>query len=621
MEPAAVMPPTIDESAREPVKYIGQEQTDKRYYHGGLRHAVGVHRYQALRANRTRPPEGGLIGWTYNHAPMLAYWNDTFYLQYVSTLKEEHVPPGRTMLLTSRDGFKWSLPRILFPVYALPEIHHREGHVAEGTAAVMHQRMGFYVAPNGRLLTLAFYSYCPHPRFGPNNGQGLGRVVREIDSEGNFGPIYFIRPNRHAGWDEQNTRFPFYTASEDAGFVAACEALLADKLMTLQWWEDDRANDGFYTIEPKMPIKALSYYHRPDGVVVALWKEQLAALSADEGQTWTPLVWTPTIHECFAKTWGQRTKDDRYALVYNHSATRRNRFPLVVMSGDDGHSFDTMLCLDGEVSPMRFQGIHKNRGTQYIRGIAEGNGDPPGLFMWNTYSMNKEDIWVSRTRLPVSGVVEQHVNEDFESARSVSDLDLWNLHMPQWAPIALAADPETHGGHCLELRDEDPYEYALAERAFPASRRVHVSFRVRVEQVGHAVLEFEVVDRAGRRPLCLRFDAEWLSLDMGKLEPRPIAIDTGRWHTIELQLDCEQRHYGLAVNGTWLRQNIPLAAPVETLERLVFRTGVWRGDVRQPIVDGEPAQTGQYSEDLPGADERVAPSVFLIDDVRTAEVG
>jgi len=37
-------------------------------------------------------------------------------------------------------------------------------------------------------------------------------------------------------------------------------------------------------------IKALSYFHRPDDVVVGLWKHQLSALSADEGKSWIPLA-------------------------------------------------------------------------------------------------------------------------------------------------------------------------------------------------------------------------------------------------------------------------------------------------------------------------------------------
>ena len=112
-------PPSLEDSAAEPVKYTGADQTDKRFHHGRLRHAVGVHRYQAFRANRTRPDEEGETGWTYNYQPSLAWWNNRFYLQYLSNLLKEHKPPGRTLLSTSEDGRTWSGPRVIFPEYAL----------------------------------------------------------------------------------------------------------------------------------------------------------------------------------------------------------------------------------------------------------------------------------------------------------------------------------------------------------------------------------------------------------------------------------------------------------------------------------------------------------------------
>ncbi len=615
---AQKMPATLEESATEPVKYVGKRQTDKRFHHGRLRHAVGVHRYQVYRANRSYPPEGGIIGWTYSHAPMLCYWNGKFYLQYLSCLKEEHNPPSRTLIMISINGRDWFGPQAIFPIYLLPEIERGEVHIPEGMPSVMHQRMGFYVAPNGRLLTIGFYSYCPTPRDGPNNGQGLGRVVREIYKDDSFGPIYFIRYNRHAGWNESNTKYPFYKESEDEEFVEACNALLADKLMTLQWWEMDRAKDGFYTIDPgEEEIKALSYYHRPDGVVVGIWKHQLSALSPDEGKTWTNLVKSPTLMTCGAKVWGQRTEDGRYALVYNHSATRRNRFPLVVITGEDGHEFDNMLCLHGEVPPMRYQGIHKNIGPQYVRGIVEGNGVPPDNQMWITYSMNKEDIWVTRTRVPITGAVNEHVDEDFNDVVSQADLELWNFHVPQWAPISVVTDSRAKDNRCLELRDEEPYDYALAERIFPEKQKVTIEFRAMQLHVGHALLEFEVHDQYGNRPMRLRFDQDWLSLDRGKIEPRPVPITIGKWYHITLKLDCDSQSYDLAVNGKWVRRDVSFAEKVVSIERLVFRTGPWRSDVRPLIVDGAPGNPGLYLEDLPGADYKVPLSVFLIDDVKT----
>ncbi|MHC4708779.1 MAG: hypothetical protein ACYS8I_17075, partial [Planctomycetota bacterium] len=107
-----------------------------------------------------------------------------------------------------------------------------------------------------------------------------------------------------------NTNYPFYTKSKDKGFIEACETLLADKLVTLQWWEEDRAEDGFYALDPggKQP-KAMSYCHRPDGAVLAVWKQRLTALSGDGGETWTKLGNNKTLMTNGAKTWIQKTDD------------------------------------------------------------------------------------------------------------------------------------------------------------------------------------------------------------------------------------------------------------------------------------------------------------------------
>ena len=628
----AAMPPPIEECASEPVKYIGTLQPDKRFFDGALPHAVGVHHYQAFRANRTRPTDPGPVGFTYNHQPYLAFWRGKFYLQFLSGLIEEHAPPTRTMLMISTDGRTWSKPVVVFPEYPLPEIRDGDLVIPAGTKSVMHQRMGFYVAPNGKLLTLGFYGYCATPRHSPNTGNGLGRVVREIRPNGSFGPIYFIRYNRHAGWNETNTRYPFYRQSKDRDFVAACEALLADKLITLQWWEEDRAKDGFYPIDPSEVAdaesfssrvttsagagKAFAFYRRPDGVVVGLWKNQYSALSADDGRTWTPITRSPTLWTCGAKTWGQRTEDGRYAIVHDHSATRRNRFPMVAIVGEDGHTFDRMFCLRGEVPPRRYQGMHKNYGPQYFRGIIPGNGDPPGPEMWNTYSVNKEDIWVSRTRVPITGSVSEEVRDDFSDPGTGSDLALWTIYSLQWAPVSVERDGDNP---CLVLRDEEPYDYALAERLFPAAAVKEIRFRVKPVAVaqGHA-LEIEVQDQKGGRPIRLRLDKDWLGFDHKKASvPEPVRVRPGAWHDIALQIDCRAGKYRIAVNGTWLPQEATLAEKVETVERLVFRTGPPRVHVPAEWVDGEYQTTGIDAEDLPGADTKAPLCLYYIDDVST----
>lgn len=630
---AETMPPSIEESAKEPVKYVGDRVPDAFFYDGKLPHAVGVHHYQVYRANRSEPLPGDTAGWTYNHQPFLAHWNDTYYVQYLSNLYQEHAPPGKTQIVTSKDGRHWNEPVVVFPEYVLPEINNGELHVDAGMTSVMHQRMGFYTAPNGKLLTLGFYGFSPTPRHSPNAGTGLGRVVREIHKDGSLGPIYFIRYNRHAGWDETNTNYPFYKTSEDEGFKKACEALLADKLITLQWWEEDRADDGFFSIVPgDVPGseyfaaditssggsgKAFNYFRRPDGAIVGLWKNKYSAISPDNGGTWTKITKNRTLLTDGAKTWGQKTADGRYVVIHNQSATSRNRYPMTSMTSSDGHSFDDLLGLRNDIPFRRYQGIHKRFGTHYYRGIIEGNGNPPGDETWVVYTVNKEDVWVARIPASVSGVVNEDVQQSFEGVDDVSQLDQWNIYEPTWAPLSIVTDPADSKNHSLEIRDEEPVDYSRIERVFPESDKLSVRFRVNAQQIplGYA-LNVEIQDKHGLRPLRVRFDIDWISVDHMNAEvPRPIPMKLKQWRDIELLVDSDKQSYQMIIDGKRLGE-IPFAVEVEALQRLVFRTGPYRGKI-QPVVLSEATTdpAGINTEDVPGTEAQASPAIYLIDDI------
>ena len=610
-------------AVREPVRYTGEWQPDPAYYDGRLPHAVGVHHVQVYRAVRDRT-EG--TGGTYNHQPFLVWWRGRFFLQFLSAPRHEHQAPTVTFLCSSPDGYDWTSPQIVFPEYRLPEFQMDGRSYPAGLPAVMHQRMGFYVAPNGRLLTLGFYGVCPDSEHSPNAGNGVGRVVREIRADGTFGDIYFIRYNRHAGYDETNTSFPFFRSNPDAEFRDACEALLADKLATLQWWEEDRARDGFFPIDPSAVAgaaefnaaivtsegagKAFTWFTRPDGVVVALWKNQYGALSADRGQTWTPIVRNRSLRTTGAKTWGQRTSDGRCAIVYNHSATSANRFPISALVGEDGRNFPELMCLGGEVPPRRNAGQHRGPGMHYFRGISEGSAQPPDGSLWVAYSMNKEDIWVMRARVPLTAREMAPVppNEIGDASR-IGDLGRWNFHLPRWAPTRVATDAETHRP-VLELRDEDPWDYALAERVFPAATQLRLRLRLQLLEVpADETFEVEVQSQHHERPIRLVFDSVGLRIHDAESPLKPLAL--GRWITVELGCDCGAGTFTVTVDGSAAGTH-RFAEPTAAVERIVFRTGTWRGAVPAYLLDGSAArQVHLPGDDLPH-DGRVAPTVVRV---------
>jgi hypothetical protein len=261
--------------AQDTIRYTGQEMVNIDYHHGQLTPAVGVHNIQVFRADRSHPDKANGLNWTYNHAPMLAYWKNKFYLEYLSDEIGEHVPPGQTLLATSPDGYNWSTPMVIFPPYKIPNGTKKDGQdqVAKDLLSVMHQRMGFYVSEKNRLFALAYYGISFNPKDGPNDGNGIGRVIREILPDGKFGPIYFIRYNHN--FSAKNTQYPFYTSSKDKGLVAACKEILSKPLLVQQWAEESDRNDPL--IKLKGGYKAFSYYHLPDKRVVGLWKTVLPA--------------------------------------------------------------------------------------------------------------------------------------------------------------------------------------------------------------------------------------------------------------------------------------------------------------------------------------------------------
>lgn len=557
---------SLTATAQESIRYTGNTLVNVDYHHGQLRPVMGVHNIQIMRANREHPAPGDDMGWTYNHAPMLAYWNKRFYVEYLSDKVGESIPPGQTLLLSSADGYHWDKPVVLFPPYKVPDGTTKEGNpgVAKDLFAVMHQRMGFYVAKNNKLLALGFYGICLDAKDDPNDGNGIGRVVREILADGKFGPIYFIRYTKK--WNKDNTSYPFYTSSKDKAFVAACNELLATPLMMQQWNEEADRDDPLIPLQKQ--YKAFCYYHLPDGKVVGLWKNALTAMSQDEGRTWSTVARAPGFVNANAKIWGQRTSDGRFATVYNPS---EYRWPLALSVSENGIDYTNLLLVNGEITPMRYGGNYKSYGPQYVRGIEEGNGIPADSNLWVTYSMNKEDIWISKIPVPVKDKAPAHVDEVFPALTPATALQYWNIYSPRWASVSLGNTPAKE--QQLILEDKDPFDYAKAERLFPAAQKLEVAFTVTPAQNNFGMLQIELQDGKGTPGIRLVFDADSVfKAKAGARFKHFMKYTPDSVYNVRLNINTTNRFYTINVNGKDILTSL-LFAPVDKVERIVFRTG------------------------------------------------
>ena len=568
----------------------GSEVLDFSCQDGRLPPVVGVHNYQVFRANHEHPEYAYGRTNTYHHQPFIAYWNGKIYVEFVSSPKNENQAPQPAVLTASSDGRNWSTPLVAFPAFRAK---------GEGMT-VAHHRMGFYVSSNNRLLVSSFYGMSG----GAQDGFGVGRVVREVYKDGTLSPIYFIRYNRHEGspgkkWDESNTPYPLYTASKDAGFVEVCKELLSNKLYRQQWWEEERSTDGFYRVaaEDDFSCEAFDWYTRADGKIVGIWKHGYASISTDGGSSWAEPRKIKSIITAGAKAWGQKTNDGRYAMAFNPHIEWR--YPLVVITSDDGYTFSDMACIHGEVPDQRYKGSTRELGPQYVRGISEGNGEPPDDAMWLVYSLSKEDVWVSRVPLPVRTTVSKWVDDTFDDLIPGGVVKNWNIYSGQWIPVEVVNYPSVVD-KSLKLSDRDPWDYTRAVRVFPKSAEVNVRFDLLAKQPKNGRVEVEVTGRKGERPvrIVLGEDGKVKAVDGDKVVELS-AYEAGVWLSFEVKVDAAKGEYSVSVNNKEVLKKAAFAEKVDSVERLSFRTGKYRKHgvkTRQlkKEVNGEPVEEAEY---------------------------
>ena len=612
---------------------------DTDYHDGRFRPVVGAHNFEVIRCNRKHPewvtddiphyPDAGFVnvGFTYNHQPMICYWKGLFWVIYESGPVHEHQWPCYALVTWSKDGRHWHKPQTIFPA----EKFRNRQEDNEVQYSISHQRMNWYVAPDGRLIAIGFHGMHPSP----NNGKGIGRVVREIKGPGDYGPIYWVRYNSYQGYNKDNSpHYPYYKESPDKGFVKAIDSLLANKLMVQQWYEEDGDKEsGFFALSGIRTrwLKAFCWYKLPDKRIVGMWKWRKMVV-ADK---WEPghisEQGTPRdIYYGGAKIWGQKLSDGRYALVYNPVKNTRFRHPLSVTTSADGLNFDTyFLNVQSETPLMRFGGANKDGGgAQYVRGIIPGNGTPPDGAMWLTYSSNKEDIWVARVPVPIRGTVEKDVDDDFEDMKCGGIVTNWTVYSGIWVPVEVVKD---NGNNVLRLKDKAPYNYAKAVRVFPETTKAKIAFDLCVKRGGRDGLEIEVENYKGQRPVRIKVDgaAGKILANNGPTLTEVADIPVGKRVRFAINVDTVAGKYSLRVNRKKVLTDASFAEMLDnsdnpygskfktpTVERIEFRTGAYRmqdfsryGHSGNDFLKDEP--------DLPNPDDPVDEAIFDIDNFRT----
>jgi hypothetical protein len=565
---------------QDPIKVTGKEQSlvIPSVPDGGLAPLPGVHNYQIFRATRARPELADDLGWTYNHHIDMACWHGKLYVGWESGRRDEDIYPAHEIYSTSDDGIHWSKPAELFP-----------------TGIATPLRMYFYRASSGRMLAIAGLRLDTAKTVEKRKGP---LVVREIFANHSLGPVFRLQPQSEV--PGVATPLPAYTTSLDSEFVSACRLLLNDNVFLEQ--QDygrllgTRAMPWHETKSwPKTPFdpddidafgKGMSFYQRADGTLVGIGKKGWVITSSDGGHTWSQPVIPKTLLTDFAKVWGQRLPDETYALVYNPK--KHDRYPLVIVTGTDGTTFGDMRVVHGEVPIQRYGGDRRDHGPAYNRGISMWANDHSRAdhALWIAYSVNEEDIWISRIPVPVITDPPKTNGNDIAVADDGIPLSRWNIYVPRWTTVA----PEELPGSpvkCLRLEDRDPFDYASATHLFPESDEATVTFQVMPGQAAMGELDIELwAPLHDQRPVRLVFGSDSkIHAVSGQKDEVIGSYLTNRWNTVRIDADAQHHKFSVSLDGQSVLQSAEFAEKTDSLSRLVFRTGPYRPSVTEDHIE------------------------------------
>ena len=211
--------------------------------------------------------------------------------------------------------------------------------------------------------------------------------------------------------------------------------------------------------------------------------------------------------------------------------------------------------------------------------------------MWLTYSVNKEDIWVSRVPVPVKTTWRGPVDDDFSKVSANAPVPNWNIYRPEWCPVWV------NENHQLCLADSDRYDYARAIRVFQTAKKASISIRMTVDKENDDPLEIDVTDRHGTRAVSLQLHRGHITYN-GK---------TVGGYNLEqpFLLSFNYNDGKVSIGGA----TFDALHAVNDVERLSIRTGLYRDkpDRNTPNQKAMPP--------LEGCDSPIAPAMYRIEKV------
>ncbi len=349
----------------------------------------------------------------YNHHAQIGHSQGTFFASWSNQEWGEDGPGQRVLCSLSKNGEKWLPPFVCLPSMGGMRKPERSGRVLTAEA---------WVVVEGKMYVVGGVNDKPGPTHKIEAGYettasgqkrmlatsfggrvGWGRVARSVAQDGDMGPIFWLVDDPPAPIEG----FPQYPDAQNPQFHRVARQInhyLANPLHMPAWdflnhTDSPLAADNHKMWEP-------TAYRRQDGVIVKLSRGIhsdwiYVSLSKDGGKTWTTNVRTNIPNSPSKAVAGTLPNGEIY-LIGNQIRTSQSRNPLVISLSPDGKTFNWAAAIRHGIPPLRYPGDAKNRGFQYPSAMVVGKS------LWVIYSINKEDIAISR--IPLSELPSPKVN-------------------------------------------------------------------------------------------------------------------------------------------------------------------------------------------------------------------
>ncbi|QXD25718.1 exo-alpha-sialidase [Opitutia bacterium ISCC 51] len=365
-------------------------------------------RYHFLEKTKTTnllyaTPETG----TFNLHGFLRYYKGVLFASWDNQARDENTAGQHGVFRYSTDeGKTWSKQKRLFPPLA--------DYVPASVAKIPKpfQTSQGFAEVDGKLYAVTCVDRALREkvyRFNEVSRTRIGLLACEVRVDGTVGPVFWLSdesPKPETGYPSIPAGNPSLVAKLNAYFKEP--ANLPQLLFRPRQWPD--SDDEHRMTEPTQPWRLDNRtwvrLYRNQGTVHATTRAEIeasrprrhyASFSFDDGKTWSAPTRT-NFPDTGARANSGQLPDGQFYVINNPllmSARQGGRQMLAISLSKDGLIFDRMAVIKFGTPSQRYEGKSKGAG-----GFQYPHSEVVGKHLWVIYSVNKEDVEV--TRIPLA---------------------------------------------------------------------------------------------------------------------------------------------------------------------------------------------------------------------------